>query len=125
MRVVIAKSTADTKIVSFLLTGKRAVLYTATRPAPQAAAPPIGAGSEMTLRGAARTAFLVLSLCGATGVQAQSCAAVPLVGAGPVDPSDGFPEYYLDSNNLPLAQCLDFFCDPALTVPDPAQPIVF
>src|SRR5262245_48303919 len=124
MRVAVAKPTADAKIVSFLLTGQRAVLYTATRPARTAAAPRIGAENEMRLRVAAALAFLVLSLCGARGVQAQSCA-VPLVGAGPVDPSDGFPEYYLDSNNLPLAQCLDFVCDPALTVPDPAQPIVF
>src|SRR5262249_35340849 len=73
---------------------------------------------------AAALAYLALSLCGATGVRAQSCA-VPLVGAGPVDPSDGFPGYYLDSSNLPLAQCLDAVCDPAFTVPNPAQPVVF
>ena len=69
-------------------------------------------------------AFLALSLCLASGAQAQRCT-VPLVGFGPIDPADGFPQYYLDSNNLPLAQCLDVVCDPAFTVPDPSQPVVF
>jgi len=55
---------------------------------------------------------------------AQRCA-VPLIASGPVDPANGFPVYYLDSNNLGLAPCLDFICDPALPVPDPGQPISF
>ena len=55
-------------------------------------------------------AFLALSLCLASGAQAQRCT-VPLVGFGPIDPADGFPQYYLDSNNLALVQCLDAVCD--------------
>ena len=55
---------------------------------------------------------------------AQRCT-VPLVGFGPIDPTDGFPQYYVDSNNLGLAQCLDFVCDPALPVPNPNQPVSF
>src|SRR5436853_5104263 len=80
----------------------------------------------MDMRSMLRTAlaFLALSLCLASGAQAQRCT-VPLVGFGPVDPADGFPQYYLDANNLGLAQCLDFVCDPALPVPDPNQPVSF
>jgi hypothetical protein len=55
---------------------------------------------------------------------AQRCA-VPLAAVGPIDPADGFPQYYLDSNDLPLAECLDFVCDPALPVPDPTKPVSF
>src|SRR5262249_56138858 len=55
---------------------------------------------------------------------AQPCT-VPLIASGRVDPANGFPVYYLDSNNLGLAPCLDFICDPALPVPDPGQPTSF
>ena len=56
--------------------------------------------------------------------RAQRCTA-PLVAVGPVDPSHGFPKYYLDSNNLALQPCLDFVCDPALELPDPNIPVAF
>src|SRR5215470_12582357 len=69
-------------------------------------------------------ASLALSLCLASGAQAQRCT-VPLVGFGPINPADGFPQYYLDSNNLPLTECLDFVCDPALGVPNPNKPVRF
>ncbi|TMA49444.1 MAG: hypothetical protein E6J76_13240, partial [Deltaproteobacteria bacterium] len=69
-------------------------------------------------------AFLALSLCLASGAQAQRCT-VPLVGFGPIDPADGFPQYYLDSSNLGLSECLDFVCDPALGVPNPNKPVRF
>src|SRR3989442_13173971 len=78
----------------------------------------------MRSRVTAALASLVLFLCLAAGAQGQPCT-VPLVGFGPIDPTDGFPQYYLDSNNLGLAQCLDFVCDPALPVPNPNQPVSF
>ena len=55
---------------------------------------------------------------------AQQCT-VPLVAFGPIDPSHGFPKYYLDSNNLALQPCLDFGCDPALGLPNPSSPVAF
>ncbi|TMA88213.1 MAG: hypothetical protein E6J77_09100 [Deltaproteobacteria bacterium] len=78
----------------------------------------------MRSRVTAALASLVLFLCLAAGAQGQPCT-VPLVGFGPIDPADGFPQYYLDSNNLALAQCLDSVCDPAFALPDPGQPITF
>src|SRR5262249_24556766 len=57
-------------------------------------------------------------------VQAQ-CVVPPLSRVGPVDPVHGFPQYYMDSNGLALAPCLNFTCDPALALPDPAAPVVF
>src|SRR5262245_51169616 len=62
---------------------------------------------------------------GATpSVQAQ-CVVPPLSRVGPVDPVHGFPQYYMDSNGLALAPCLNFTCDPALALPDPNAPVVF
>ena len=78
----------------------------------------------MKSRVTAALASLVLFLCLAAGAQGQPCT-VPLVGFGPIDPADGFPQYYLDSNNVALAQCLDPVCDPAFAVPDPNQPVAF
>src|SRR2546422_7758589 len=49
----------------------------------------------------------------------------PLFGFGPVDPVNGFPQYYQDSNGLALQQCVDLVCDPALAIPDPTLPISF
>jgi len=50
---------------------------------------------------------------------------VPLVGFGPVDPVHGFPGYYQDSTLLALEPCLDFACDPALGLPNPAASLSF
>src|SRR5215510_11121365 len=62
---------------------------------------------------------------GATpSVQAQ-CVVPPLSRVGPVDPVHGFPQYYMDGTGLALAPCLNFTCDPALALPDPAAPVVF
>src|SRR5439155_652 len=49
----------------------------------------------------------------------------PLFGFGPIDPINGFPQYYQDSNGLALQQCVDLACDPALAIPDPTRPISF
>src|SRR5262249_25121318 len=67
---------------------------------------------------------LVAGFGTAPPAQAQ-CVVPPLIRVGPVDPVHGFPQYYMDSNNLPLAPCLNFVCDPALALPDPAAPVVF
>ena len=74
------------------------------------------------LKTALTSLLLLLSL--AASAQAQPCT-VPLMGFGPIDPADGFPQYYLDSNNLGLSECLDFVCDPALGVPNPSKPVRF
>src|SRR5262245_45398609 len=70
---------------------------------------------------AGAVAFLVL---GGAVAHAQPCFT-PLTSLGPVDPADGFPAYYIDSNGLPLQKCLDLVCDPALPIPDPHLPISF
>src|SRR5215813_10455440 len=56
--------------------------------------------------------------------QAQSCA-VPLVGFGPIDPINGFPQYFQDSNGLALQQCLSVVCNPAFVLPNPNKPLSF
>ena len=60
----------------------------------------------------------------AANAYAQPCST-HLAGVGPIDPQNGFPEYYIDSNDLALGSCLDLDCDPGLTVPDPTRPISF
>src|SRR5207244_5284250 len=54
----------------------------------------------------------------AANAYAQPCST-HLAGVGPIDQQNGFPEYYIDSNDLALGPCLDLDCDPGLTVPDP------
>ena len=56
---------------------------------------------------------------------APATCFTPLFGFGPVDPVNGFPQYYQDSNGLALQACLDLVCDPALAVPDPTKPVSF
>src|SRR5438445_3162568 len=56
---------------------------------------------------------------------APTTCFTPLFGFGPVDPVNGFPQYYQDSNGLALQQCVDLVCDPALAIPDPTLPISF
>src|SRR5262245_12977175 len=69
-------------------------------------------------------AILAAGLCTAPGTRAQ-CVVPPLAAVGPVDPGTGFPLYYMDGTGLALAPCLNFVCDPALELPDPAAPVVF
>ena len=69
-------------------------------------------------------ASLLFTLGVGSVAHAQRCT-VPLAGFGPIDPGHGFPQYYLDANNLALQPCLDFVCDPALGLPDPNQPVSF
>src|SRR5574341_2171443 len=52
---------------------------------------------------------------------------------GPVDPADGFPQWFGDTNGLLLEKCLDtadaptITClfDPAIDLPNPAAPLAF
>src|SRR5215510_10183223 len=67
--------------------------------------------------------ILLLSILATRG-HAGICT-VPLRAVGPTSPVHGFPEYYLDSNGLALAPCLDLACDPALVLPDPTRPAAF
>ena len=60
----------------------------------------------------------------AANAYAQPCST-HLAGVGPIDPQNGFPEYYIDSNDLALGPCLDLDCGPGLTIPDPTRPISF
>src|SRR5262249_28769188 len=69
-------------------------------------------------------AFLTAGLGAAPTTRAQ-CVVPPLAQVGPIDPVNGFPQFYRDGTGLTLAPCLDFVCDPALALPDPAAPVVF
>src|SRR5499426_1003211 len=58
-------------------------------------------------------------------VQGQGLAAV-----GPIDPANGFPQFYQDKAGLTLGQCLDTTtpgdpCVLAGTIPNPTAPITF
>src|SRR2546428_6786337 len=70
---------------------------------------------------------ILLACCLATPAHAVTTTTcfTPLFGFGPVDPVNGFPQYYQDSNGLALQQCVDLVCDPALAIPDPNLPISF
>src|SRR2546430_9986559 len=72
-------------------------------------------------------AGLLITSCLAIVAHAAAPATcfTPLFGFGPVDPVNGFPQYYQDSNGLALQACLDLVCDPALAVPDPTKPVSF
>src|SRR5262249_54722261 len=83
----------------------------------------VGRALMRWIRALAIAALVALTPPGSVA-HAQPCT-VPLVAVGPVDPANGFPLYYLDSNNLGLAPCLDFVCDPAPPVPTPTLPISF
>ena len=51
-----------------------------------------------------------------------------LLAVGPTDPTNGYPVWYKDSNNLNVGLCLDVdnpFCNIAADVPDPTQPVSF
>jgi len=70
---------------------------------------------------------ILLACCLAVpaGAVTTTTCFTPLFGFGPIDPVNGFPQYYQDSNGLALQQCADLACDPALAIPDPTQPISF
>src|SRR5437773_2747132 len=72
-------------------------------------------------------AGLLITSCLAMAAHAAAPTTcfTPLFGFGPVDPVNGFPQYYQDSNGLALQACLDLVCDPALAVPDPTKPVSF
>src|SRR5438128_4243553 len=72
-------------------------------------------------------AGLLITSCLAIAAHAAAPTTcfTPLFGFGPVDPVNGFPQYYQDSNGLALQACLDLVCDPALAVPDPTKPVSF
>ena len=80
------------------------------------------------------TALLILA-AGAVAVAAPSGLLTPgsggpqgLVAAGPVNPANGFPDWYRDTNGLDLAPCLDPQdpnCGGAVAAPDNTAPIVF
>src|SRR5262249_23521217 len=66
---------------------------------------------------------LALVLCLGSAVHAQ-CVR-PLAAVGAVDPANGFPAYYIDSNGLALQPCLGLLFDPAVALPDPNLPVSF
>jgi hypothetical protein len=93
----------------------------------------LGAGRRRTkLMGL--TAFLVLA-AGAVAVAAPSGvfnqgSAGPqgLVAVGPVNASNGFPDWYRDTNGVDLAPCVDpqdKYCGGAVAAPDNTAPITF
>src|SRR5207302_1521723 len=69
----------------------------------------------------------VLGVCLLTKTAAAITTATcftPLFGFGPIDPVDGFPQYYQDSNGLALQQCLDAVCGGVgFVLPDPNLPL--
>src|SRR5947209_5162706 len=71
----------------------------------------------------------VLGVCLLTKTAAAITTATcftPLFGFGPIDPVDGFPQYYQDSNGLALQQCLDAVCGGVgFVLPDPNLPLSF
>src|SRR3954464_10779955 len=82
----------------------------------------------------ALTAFLVLA-AGAVAVAAPNGLLTPgaagpqgLVAVGPVNASNGFPDWYRDSNGVDLMPCddpQDKYCGGAVPAPDPTQPPTF
>jgi hypothetical protein len=80
------------------------------------------------------TAFLVLA-AGAVAVAAPSGLLTPnsggpqgLVAVGPVNASNGFPDWYRDTNGVDLMPCVDpqdQFCGGAVGAPDNTAPITF
>src|SRR5262245_18632108 len=81
-------------------------------------------GFMYAARRAARL-LLLLTLCAGSIAHAQGSCLVPLARVGAVDPANGFPGFYLDSNGVALQPCLDPVCDPALVLPDPGAPVSF
>ena len=75
-----------------------------------------------------KTMVLAMTLAGVLGAASSihaQCTVPPLARFGPIDPVNGFPQYYMDSEGTALAPCLNFVCDPALGLPDPNLPVSF
>src|SRR5438128_2029565 len=73
-------------------------------------------------------AGLLITSCLAMAAHAAAPTTcfTPLFGFGPVDPVNGFPQYYQDSNGLALQPCLDAVCGGAgFALPDPTLPLSF
>ena len=71
-------------------------------------------------------AILVVAGCSPPEPYAQGQG---LAQAGPIDPANGFPQFYQDKTGRSLEHCLDTsnpadLCGIIATVPNPAQPIV-
>src|SRR4051812_17210800 len=93
----------------------------------------LGAGSSRT-KLVALTAFLVLA-AGAVAIAApnglltqNSAGPQGVVAVGPVNASNGFPDWYRDTNGVDLMPCddpQDKYCGGAVPAPDPTQPPTF
>src|SRR5438128_10034643 len=73
-------------------------------------------------------AGLLITSCLAMAAHAAAptTCLTPLFGFGPVDPVNGFPQYYQDSNGLALQPCLDAVWGGAgFALPDPTLPLAF
>src|SRR2546427_9164526 len=73
-------------------------------------------------------AGLLITSCLAMAAHAVTTATcfTPLFGFGPVDPVNGFPQYYQDSAGLALAPCLDAVCGGVgFVLPNPNLPLSF
>jgi K319-like protein len=82
----------------------------------------------------ALTAFLVLAagavaIAAPSGLLTQNSAGPQgLVAVGPVNASNGFPDWYRDTNGVDLMPCddpQDKYCGGAVPAPDPTQPPTF
>ena len=72
------------------------------------------------------TSFFVVQ--GFAGATVTTAPATHMLAVGPTDPTNGFPVWYKDSNNLNVGLCLDVdnpFCNLGADVPDPTQPVSF
>jgi len=74
----------------------------------------------------ALTGFFVVQ--GFAGATTTTAPATHMLAVGPTDPSDGFPVWYKDSNNLNVGLCLDVdnpFCNLGAAGVDTTKPITF
>src|SRR2546429_4051578 len=92
-------------------------------------APPKSTNVEgVSMRTRLVIAGLLITSCLAMAAHAVTTATcfTPLFGFGPVDPVNGFPQYYQDSAGLALAPCLDAVCGGVgFALPDPNLPLSF
>src|SRR6266446_5925540 len=73
----------------------------------------------------ASSMLLLLARCPAPAHAVLPCTT-PLFGFGPIDPVNGFPQYYQDSTGLALQPCLDAVCGGVgFTLPNPNLPLSF
>jgi hypothetical protein len=80
-----------------------------------------------------RVLWPVIFAVAACGIGAgEACAqAQGLAAVGPIDPANGYPQYFQDKSGLALEQCLDNttpgdLCGVAVSdIPNPLAPVVF